>query len=95
MKVIANASNFNISSFFCSENSQSNMENILWDNNLFILIWTRTLFRGSQNPTTILPQLFGMRYNNYNSLENIMTDGRTVFTTFEQFMPNLDNGYIT
>ena len=38
MKVIANASNFNISSFFCSENSQSNMENILWDNNLFILI---------------------------------------------------------
>ena len=53
MKVIANASNFNISSFFCSENSQSNMENILWDNNLFILIWTRTLFRGSQNPTAI------------------------------------------
>ena len=38
MKVIANASTFNISSFFCSENSQSNMENILWDNTLFILI---------------------------------------------------------
>jgi hypothetical protein len=68
MKVIANASNFNISSFFCSENSQSNMENILRDNNLFILIWIRTLFRGSQNPTTMFKKYSKMMTENFKAI---------------------------